>query len=264
MNEETRQIDLAQMSHGYDRIMFDPELPRYLEHGDYFNYGYWEEDTKSQKMASENLLEHLLAFLPEKKGLILDVACGKGATTRYLAKYFSPENITGINISEEQLKAARASAPGSSFLLMKAEELMFDSASFDAVICVEAAFHFNTRKKFLREAHRVLKSGGCLMLTDILMTRAAERQRKFRLEENFVNGPLQYAEILKECGFNTVEVEDATIFSWEGHFWNVVNSLLAKFLSGEIDLVRLKDKLERTYRVVPDIVYYILATARKP
>jgi ubiquinone/menaquinone biosynthesis C-methylase UbiE len=45
----------------------------------------------------------LLAFVPEKQGTILDVARGKGATTRHLLKYFKPENVTGINISEKQL-----------------------------------------------------------------------------------------------------------------------------------------------------------------
>ena len=37
-----------------------------------------------------------MAFVPEKNGTILDVACGKGATTRYLLKYYTPENVTGI------------------------------------------------------------------------------------------------------------------------------------------------------------------------
>ncbi len=41
-------------------------------------------------------MEKLMAFIPEKNGTILDVACGKGATTRYLLKYYTPENVTGI------------------------------------------------------------------------------------------------------------------------------------------------------------------------
>jgi hypothetical protein len=34
-------------------------------------------------------------------------------------------------------------------------ELNFPDNSFNSVICVEAALHFNTREKFLREAWRV-------------------------------------------------------------------------------------------------------------
>ena len=38
-------------------------------------------------------MEKLLVTVPEKTGNILDVACGKGATTRHLLKYFKPENV---------------------------------------------------------------------------------------------------------------------------------------------------------------------------
>ena len=40
---------------------------------------------------------------------------------------------------------------------MDATELDFRDNSFDSIICVEAAFHFDTREKFVREAYRVLK-----------------------------------------------------------------------------------------------------------
>jgi ubiquinone/menaquinone biosynthesis C-methylase UbiE len=45
---------------------------------------------------------------------------------------------------------------------MDAARLAFADAQFDAVICVEAAFHFDTRAAFLREALRVLKPAGAL------------------------------------------------------------------------------------------------------
>jgi MPBQ/MSBQ methyltransferase len=91
-------------------------------------------------------MEKLLAFLPKKEGTILDVACGKGATTRYLLRYFKSENVTGINISEKQLARCRENAPGCTFLLMSATELKFADESFDNISCVEAAFHFVTRE----------------------------------------------------------------------------------------------------------------------
>lgn len=89
-----------------------------------------------------------MAFVPEKNGTILDVACGKGATTRYLLKYYTPENVTGI-----------------------------------------------MREKFLGEALRVLKPGGCLVLADILVN----QPRGTRPAANQVRDMMEYRDLYK-CG----------------------------------------------------------------
>jgi SAM-dependent methyltransferase len=143
----------------YDRTMPGSNQRRYYDNSGYFNFGYWAAGAKSQREACDALVDQLTARIAADPGRILDVACGLGASTRRLAQSYAPDMVTGINISRAQIAEAQARTPGCAYKVMDATQIDFPDCYFGAVICVEAAFHFDTRDKFLKEAHRVLKPG---------------------------------------------------------------------------------------------------------
>jgi SAM-dependent methyltransferase len=196
----------------YDRALVSSNYRRYFEDSGFYNFGYWDGGARSQREASEALVDELVGRISNKTGRILDVACGPGASTRRLLRTYAPENVIAINISEIQLAAARERAPRCAILLMDAAQLAFAAEQFDAVICVEAAFHFNTRDRFLREALRVLKPGGSLVLTDMLFRSFLKPIGDFGQvpPANFVQDIADYGARLQAAGFESVKVEDAT------------------------------------------------------
>jgi len=70
---------------------------------------------------------------------VLDIGCGTGATTLAFATAVAPEGrVTGIDISEQMIAAARArarrSATTAGFVAADAEDHAFEPASFDAIV----------------------------------------------------------------------------------------------------------------------------------
>jgi ubiquinone/menaquinone biosynthesis C-methylase UbiE len=179
---------------------------RFFDESGFSNFGYWLPSTRNGVEACNNLVDKLLEPIGEKRGTILDVACGQGGTTKRLTEYFEPANVTAINISEHQIERAQANVPGCRFLVMNATELGFADASFDNLICVEAAFHFDTREQFLREAFRVLKPGGWLVLSDILLKKPP-KVADYPVA-NFLH-EVEYRELLERLGFDHVQMREA-------------------------------------------------------
>jgi cyclopropane fatty-acyl-phospholipid synthase-like methyltransferase len=218
MNENAITADSIDKVY-HSRVVSTRQDNFYKQSG-HFNFGYWEEGASNGREAGDHLVDRLLEMLPEKRGNVLDVACGLGGTTHRLSDHFGPSCVTGINISEEQVCRARKNAPGCRILQMNAVDLEFEDAAFDNVVSVEAAFHFDTREDFLREALRVLKPGGCLVMSDILMKRNVSRTVRFLCRDDIAVVPkanyidrAEYETLLDDMGFQAidmVEVMDKT------------------------------------------------------
>jgi tocopherol O-methyltransferase len=151
--------------------------------GEHLHHGYWIRGDESKEKAQLQLIEHLAQLASLKPGSdILDIGCGFGATSLYLAKHFNAA-VTGITISSVQLEMAIQAAATQhldvKFLLMDAEAMNFQK-QFDVLWSVESISHYQNLQEFFASAAKLLKPGGCFAITDWFkkenLTRAETRK----------------------------------------------------------------------------------------
>lgn len=110
-------------------------------------------------------LDFLKRFFSEGNR-VLDLGCGNG---RLLA-LFKDSNIdyTGVDISEKLIQKAKEKYPDKEFRKADALGLPFENQSFDKILSVAVFHHIPSeeyRIRFLKEAKRVLRPNGLLILT---------------------------------------------------------------------------------------------------
>lgn len=257
------------MIHVYDHATVKHPSKYYANSG-FYNFGYWGAEAKSQTEASQALVDLLTEKIILKGGRILDVACGVGASTRRLLASYPADMISAINISELQLAQARKNVPECIFIQMDAARLEFPDSFFNAVICVEAAFHFNTREAFLREAFRVLKPGGFLVLSDILFrTLAAPLASFFHVPRaNLLTNIKGYRSQLEAIGYEEVDITDATgatvrrfcqqLSAWPASQYHAGHTSLGKAIKGMIAYRAAAACISMTCK------RYLIVACRKP
>ncbi|ERN42023.1 methylase involved in ubiquinone/menaquinone biosynthesis [Rubidibacter lacunae KORDI 51-2] len=97
---------------------------------------------------------------------VLDLCCGAGQTSRFLAR--RSRQVVGLDISPVAIAAARACVPEVEFVRGRAEALPFAAEHF-TIVHTSAALHEmapRQREQILREAYRVLQPGGRLTFID--------------------------------------------------------------------------------------------------
>lgn len=200
----------------YDAIIRHPRMRALYGDSGYFNVGLWVDDINDQPRACDRLVDELAELVPAEARLIVDVGCGLGAGTRRLARRFPETKVVGGNLSSWQLAEARRGGLAHT-IVMDAVSMPFPDGVADCVVAMESAQHFDTRERFLREAFRILRPGGRIVLADMLF-RDREPIGSWMLPAaNHVESPDAYADLLRAAGFAEVSVDDVTSVTWKPH-----------------------------------------------
>lgn len=116
---------------------------------------------------------------------VLDYGCGYGRTLAELAQ-LGFTSLTGVDSSAGMIGQARAQQPAMRFAVLDAPpSLPFEDSSFDVAVlfavltCIPGE---EAQRRLIAELHRVLKPGGTLYVSDLLLgedPRSVERYQRF-------------------------------------------------------------------------------------
>ena len=152
----------------YDELYSDYEKNWSPHH---LHYGFWDEGIKTHEESLINTTKTVLNALDIQKGdKILDAGCGVGGSSRYLLDNYDA-SVVGITYSDLLLKNARKYAqhydPSKiEFHFMDYTNTEFPDESFDKVFAIESVCYAKDKHDFIKEAHRILKPGGKLVVVD--------------------------------------------------------------------------------------------------
>ncbi len=159
----SRYYDLSEVHY---RMYWD------LQNSHSLHYGYWDSSTKNLRQALSNINKVMAGFAGIHEGArVLDAGCGVGGSSIWLAKNLTCK-VTGISLNAKQIQKANGFAKDAgvadraSFEQNDYTQTGYPDASFDFIWAIESVCHASDKNEFLREAYRLLKKGGKLIMVD--------------------------------------------------------------------------------------------------
>ena len=187
------------------------------------HYGYWDDSVKNFHEALLNLNKVLaeMAEIKEHEN-ILDAGCGVGGSSIWLAKEKNC-TVTGVSLNKRQIDKANTLAKACgvhekvSFEQKDYTNTFYPANSFDVVWAIESVCYADDKSDFLKEATRVLKPGGRVIVADFFKKKGLTREQTEEVRQwaacwaiNDFATREEFEYKLKETSFRHVAWLDAT------------------------------------------------------
>ncbi len=203
------------------------------------HYGIWDNTTKGFQEALANTNKVLMQIAEISDGQhILDAGCGVGGSAFYLATT-KKVIVKGITLSEKQNSFANRKCKKLglddriNFSIQDYTNTNFNDNSFDIIWAIESITSASSKVVFAKEAKRILKPGGRLIIADYFKTNKAKTDNSGLLEkwrELWSMAPFltikEYTSIFNKNGFScnkefdfTNEITPTAKRMYCGHFF---------------------------------------------
>ena len=168
LQHNRRQRSRANVAHHYD--LDDRLYQLFLDSERQYSCAYFEHGAQDLESAQLAKKRHIAAkLLLEPAHRVLDIGCGWGGLSRYLAQVAGAGHVTGITLSTEQLEGARqraAASPCRQQLSYRLEDYRDTAGTFDRIVSVGMFEHVGTafHDAFFRQCRALLAEDGVMLL----------------------------------------------------------------------------------------------------
>jgi tocopherol O-methyltransferase len=216
MEEYTQEIESY-----YTESLRDYEIVWQLKSSMALHYGYWDENVNTHKQALWNMNYQVAKNAQIKKSdFVLDAGCGVGGTSFFLANNIGCK-VEGVTLSEGHLKRSleykENNDPNNlvSFSSQNYCNTNFADNSFDVIFCLESLCNSDDKLAFLKEAYRLLKPNGRLLISDFFVEKTDDKNQIKTLDKwakswvvpHFINSE-DISKEIKNVGFKNFFLKD--------------------------------------------------------